>query len=187
MGVDIYGRKPKIVTEGPKEIDYRSSPDEEKDKYKYWNKIEGWKVERLPNYFFSNWWSWRPIQYLCGLANVMYELKLDLCYLSSNEGRGLQTQENCDRLANAMELMLNENFPKEFMSDDSNVIQVAMGYWNLTSTGEPYFYEEEELNEQYPDGTFLFAPVVTKKGIMVESESSCSLKEIKDWILFLRG
>ncbi len=185
MGVDIYGRKPKIVTEGPKQIEYRSSSDEEKNKY--WNKVEGWEAERLPNYFFSNWRSWWPIQYLCGLANVMYELKLDLCYRSSNGGKGLQTQENCDRLANALELMLNDNFPKEFMEDDSNVIQVAMGSWNVSSTGEPYFYEEEELNEQYPYGTFLFAPVVTKKGVMVESESSCSLKEIKYWILFLRG
>lgn len=187
MGVDIYGRKPKIVTEEPKEIDYRSSPDEEKDKYKYWNKIEGWKVERLPNYFFSNWWSWWSIQYLCGLANVMYELKLDLCYRSSNGGKGLQTQENCDRLANALELMLNDNFPKEFMEDDSNVIQVAMEFWVVTGTGESFFDEEAELNKQYPYGTFLFAPVVTKKGVIVESESSCSLKEIKDWILFLRG
>jgi hypothetical protein len=185
MGVDINGRKPKIVTEGPKQIDFKSSTDDKKQEYV--NIVEELDVERIRNYIRSNWRSWKPIHYLSGLANVMYDLKMDLSYRSLNGSKGLQTQKNCDRLAKALELMLNDNFPKEFMEDDSNVIQVAMEFWVVTGTGEPYFYEEAELNEQYPYGTFLFAPVVTKKGVMVESESSCSLKEIKNWILFLRG
>jgi 5'-3' exonuclease len=185
MGVDNYGRMPKIGPERPKQIIFKSSTDEGKQECR--NKVKEWEVERIRNYIRSNWRSCRPIHYLSGLANVMYELKVDLSYRSSNGNKGLQTQENCERLANALELMLNDNFSKEFMEDDSNVIQVAMEFWVVTGTGESYFDEEAELNEQYPYGTFLFAPVVTKKGVMVESESSCSLKEIKDWILFLRG
>jgi hypothetical protein len=62
MGVDIYGRKPKIVTERPEQIDYRSSSDEEKDEY--WNKLMRWETENPGTYFRYNWWCWRPIHML---------------------------------------------------------------------------------------------------------------------------
>ena len=41
MGVDIYGRKPKTVSEKPDQIDYHTATDDEKQKY--WNKVADWQ------------------------------------------------------------------------------------------------------------------------------------------------
>jgi hypothetical protein len=184
MGVDIYGRKPKIVTERPEQIDYRSSSDEEKDEY--WNKLMRWETENPGTYFRSNWWCWRPIHMLCELANDKYKLKMNMEYWGSNDGKGLRTQKQCNRLADSLELMLNDNFPKEFMADNSNVIYTVTGSWDVTDTGEITPDEEADLNEQYEFGTILWAPVLTKKGVLVETTYSCSLEDIKEWINFLR-
>ena len=51
---------------------------------------------------------------------------------------------------------------------------------------EVFLDEEDELNEEYEYGTILWAPVVTKKGVIVETAYSCSLEDIKAWINFLR-
>jgi hypothetical protein len=185
MGLDIYGRKPKILTEGPKQIDYRSSSDEEK--YEYWNKVEEWKAENPGIYFRSSWWGWRPIHMLCEMAKDKYRLKMDMSYWDSNDGKGLRTQKQCDRLADALDLMLNDIVCKEFLADNSNVIQIARGSWDATDYGKITSDEEAELNDRYPYGTILLAPVLSKKGVMVKSAHGCSLEHLKDWINFLRG
>ena len=123
---------------------------------------------------------------LCELANDKYKLKMNMEYWGSNDGKGLRTQKQCDRLADALELMLNDNFPKEFMADNSNVIYTVTGSWDVTDTGEITPDEEADLNEQYEFGTILWAPVLTKKGVLVETTYSCSLEDIKEWINFLR-
>jgi hypothetical protein len=184
MGVDIYGRKPKIEVERLGQIAYQSLTDDEKQEYL--NKVEECEEKSPGNYFHSNWWGWRPIHMLCEVVNDKYNLKMDMSYWGSNEGKGLRTQKQCDRLADALELILNDNFPKDFMEDDSNVIQVAMGSWDVTGTGEVFFGEEDELNGQYEKDTILWAPVLTKKGVLAETTYSCSLEDIKEWINFLR-
>ena len=185
MGVDIYGRMPKIVSERPEQIDFKSSTDDEKQDY--WNKVEEWEVKNPGIYFRSNWWGWRPILLLCEMAKDKYRLKMNMSYWGSNDGKGLRTQKQCDRLADALELMLNDTVYKDFMADNSNVIYIVTGSWDVTDTGEAFFDEEDELNEEYEYGTILWAPVVTKKGVKVEPAYGCSLGHIKGWINFLRG
>ncbi len=185
MGVDIYGRMPKIVSGRPDQIDFKSSTDDEKQEY--WNKLEEWEGKNPGIYFRSNWWGWRPILLLCEMAKDKYRLKMNMSDWGSNDGKGLRTQKQCDRLADALELMLNDIVYKDFMSDNSNVIYMVTGSWDETDTGKSFSDEGNELNEKYEYGTILWAPVVTKKGIMVETRYSCSLGHIKDWIDFLRG
>ncbi len=186
MGVDIFGRKPKILLEGPEQIDFKSSTDDEKQEY--WNKVEEWEAKNPGIYFRSNWWGWRPILMLCEMAKDKCRLKMNMEFWGSNDGKGLRTQKQCDRLADALELMLNHDpIYKDFMADDSNVIYMVTGCWDVTDTGEAFLDEEDELNEEYEYGTILWDPVVTKKGVMVETRYSCSLGHIKDWIDFLRG
>ena len=187
MGVDIYGRKPIVKSERPEQIDYQASTDDQKQKY--WNKVDEWEDENPGVYFRSNWWGWRPICMLCEIANNKYKLKLDMTYWGSNDGKGLRTQKQCDKLADALELMLSEspNY-NEYMIDDDDRIQIVMGAWCEAGTGKFIGSEKEtELNEQYDYGTILFSSVVTKSGMMVESAHSCSLGHIKNWITFLRG
>ena len=186
MGVDIFGRMPKIVMERPKLIDYRSSTDDEKKEFM--KKVNEWETENPGVYFRSNWWGWRPIHMLCEVVNDKYNLKMDMSYWGSNDGKGLRTQKQCDRLADALELILNNDVVyKDFMADNSNVIYMVTGSWEVTGTGEVFLDEGNELNEKYEYGTILWAPVVTKKGVMVEPSYGCSLGHIKGWINFLRG
>ena len=106
----------------------------------------------------------------------------------SNDGKGLRTQKQCDKLADALETMLsNDSGYNEFMADDTDRIQIVMGSWCISGTGQFYSDENNELNEQYEYGTILYNPIVTKKGTIVESAHSCSLAHIKRWINFLRA
>jgi hypothetical protein len=185
MGVDIYGRKPINKSEKPEQIDFHTATDDEKQKY--WIKVDEWEEENPGEYFRSNWWGWRPILMLCEIANGKYKLKLNMQYWGSNDGKGLRTQKQCDRLADALELMIsNDSGYNEFMVDDSDRIQICMGAWCEAGTGKFYHESDEDLNEQYPFGTILFSSVVTKNGTMVESAHSCSLAHLKRWINFLR-
>ena len=184
MGVDIYGRMPKIVSERPEQIDFKSSTDDEKQEYL--NKVEEWEAKNPGIYFRTNWWGWRPILMLCEKAEDKYRLKMDISYRDSNDVNGLRTQKQCDRLANALELMLNDIVYKDFMADNSSVIHMVTGNWHVTDTGEVFLDEKNELNEKYEYGTILIAPVVTKKGVMVQPRYSCSSRHIKKWIIFLR-
>jgi hypothetical protein len=185
MGMDIFGRKPEFLSKKPVKIDFRNSTDEQKEEY--WNAYEKWENEIPGTYFHSNIWGWRTILTLVEIANDKYKLEMDMSYWDSNSGRGLHTQEQCDQLADALELMMNDNFYKEFMADDSNEIQAARKCWEVIDTGKISLEDEADLNEQYPCGTIFFDPVVTKKGVRVQSSYSCLSEEIKDWILFLRA
>jgi hypothetical protein len=186
MGVDIYGRKPKIVVERPEEIDFKSTTDDEKQEY--WNKVEEWEAENPGIYFRSNWWGWRPIHMLCEMAKEKYSLKMDMSNWGHNYGKGLRTQKQCDLLADALELLLNNEIVfKEFMAGNTDGIQIVMGCWVETDTRRFYSDENTELYEQYAWGTILWEPVVTKKGVKVNPAHVCSLDHIKGWINFLRG
>lgn len=186
MGVDIYGRVPKIVSEKPVDIDYHTATDDEKQKY--WLKIEEWEEQNPGVYFRSNWWGWRPICMLCEIANDKYKLKMNMDNWGSNDGQGLRTQKQCNRLADALETMLsNDSGYSEFMADDNDRIQIVMGAWVEAGTGKFYSDENSELDLDYEYGTILYSPIITKKGKMVESAHSCSLSHIKRWINFLRA
>ncbi len=186
MAVSIFGRSSKIVSERPKQIDFKSSTDNEKQEY--WNKIEAWEKENSGSYFNSNWCCWMPIHRLCEMAKDKYKLKMNMSSWIYNDGKGLGTQKQCDRLADSLELLLNnENVFKEFTADNSNVIQVVLGSWDGIGKSKISSEEIAELNERYEFGSILFAPVVTKNGVLVESAHSCSLQDIKAWINFLRG
>ncbi len=140
------------------------------------------------DYFGSNWWGWRPINYICQLAAEQSKLKIDFSYWGSNDGKGLRTQKQCDKLADAIELLIsNSTGYNENMVDNDDRIYVVLGAWVEAGTGKFYSEEDVELNEQYEYGSILFNSVVTKSGKMVESAHSCSLGHIKNWITFLRG
>lgn len=182
MGVDIYGRNPKIVSDKPAEIDYQASTDEQRQAH--FAEVDKWEEENPGVYFRSNWWGWRPICMLCEIANEKYKLKLDMSYWGSNDGKGLRTQKQCDRLADSLEDMLSKNTSQ--LSEETDRIQICIGAWVKAGTGQFYNDENLELDAQYPFGTILYSAVVTKKGEMVESAHSCSLYHIKRWISFLR-
>lgn len=139
------------------------------------------------DYFSSNWWAWRPIHMLSEVAIEVKNLKMNTDGWGSNDGKGLRTQKQCDRLADALENLIKNDFGEE-LSESNDRIQLCMGSWVEAGTGK--FVSDEyvqELNEEYPYGTILHSPIVTKNGNMVESSHSCSLVSIQRWIKFLRN
>ena len=141
------------------------------------------------DYFRANWWGWRPINTICELAAYDSKLKIDFSYWGSNDGKGLKTQSQCNKLADAIELLISEN-PEynDNLSDDDDRIYIAMGSWCEAGTGKFIGSEREDvLNQEYEYGTLLFRPVVTPDGALVESSHSTSLRRIKEFVTFLRG
>ena len=139
------------------------------------------------DYFSSNWWGWRPINTICELAAYESKLKIDFSYWGSNDGKGLKTQKQCDKLADAIELLISNSY-NEYLTEDDDRIYICMGSWCEAGTGQ--FVPSEftaSLNEQYEYGDILYTPVVAANGTMVESSYSTSLGRLKQWIIFLRN
>jgi hypothetical protein len=139
------------------------------------------------DYFSSNWWGWRPILALSEAAMLNSKLDYDTSYWGSNDGKGLRTQKQCDKLADAIELLISNNY-NEYLTEDDDRIYIVMGSWCEAGTGKFIGSEREHiLNQQYEYGDILYAPVVAEDGTLVESSYSTSLGRIKQWIIFLRN
>ena len=139
------------------------------------------------DYFASNWWGWRPILAISEAAMINSKLDYDTSYWGSNDGKGLSTQKQCDKLADAIELLISNNY-NEYLTEDDDRIYIVMGSWCEAGTGQ--FVPSEftaSLNEQYEYGDILYTPVVAANGTMVESSYSTSLGRLKQWIIFLRN
>ena len=139
------------------------------------------------DYFCSNWWGWRPILAISEAAMISNKLDYDTSYWGSNDGKGLRTQKQCDKLADAIELLISNNY-NEYLTEDDDRIYICMGSWCEAGTGK--FIPSDftvSLNEQYEYGDILYGPVVAENGTMVESSHSASLGRLKEWITFLRN
>jgi hypothetical protein len=139
------------------------------------------------DYFGSNWWGWRPINAICEMAAYKSKLKIDFAYWGSNDGKGLKTQKQCDKLADAIEQFISDGM-NEFLIDDDDRVYIVMGSWCEAGTGKFIGSESEHsLNQQFEYGHIFYAPIVTENGTLVESAHSTSLGRIKQFIEFLRN
>ena len=182
MGVDISGLNPQTVGEPPKEIDWKKATDHEKDMY--YNAVDTWRDKNPGVYFRSNWWGWRPIHAIAELANDAVGLGIDTSLWGENSGGGLKTQEECDALADAMNVYLIIN--NKELHDEDDTFYLCLGSW-CDSKG--HFIDKaitEELNKQYPTGTILFRGVVASNGQLVVPSHSAPLYRITNFITFLR-
>lgn len=133
-------------------------------------------------YFRASCWSWRPIHALCETVIDKDNLNFNTQYWGSNDGRGLETQQDCDRLADALEAHLKSIE----LNEENDRIFLCLGSW---STVDGRFINqdvEDELNETYPIGTVLSSAVVMKDGTIAYSAHSTSFDHIKEFISFLR-
>lgn len=139
------------------------------------------------DYFHANWWGWRPILALSEAAMLSSKLDYDTSYWGSNDGKGLRTQKQCDKLADALELLISNNY-NEYLISDTDRIYIVMGSWCEAGTGKFIGSEKEHsLNQQYEYGDILYSPIVSEDGLLVESSYSTSLGRLKEWITFLRN
>jgi hypothetical protein len=134
------------------------------------------------DYFGSNWWAWRPIHNLCEYANEEYELNLYMGNWGSNDGGGLHTQEECDKLADALQNIISS----DLLNEEDDRIYLCLGGW--VNKDNQFLSEEESqlLNEQYEIGEVLYGGVVTDSGDIVYTAHSCSKGHVDRFINFLR-
>lgn len=135
-------------------------------------------------YFRANLWSWRPIHLLCDVAIQQYNLDMNTDGWSYNDGCGLDTQDECDVLANKLELLLIDNGWANVADEER--VYLCLGMW---CTQEGGFVEEDvcnQLNEQFPEGTLLLGGVIHTDGKMYEPSHSTSIGHLREFIKFLR-
>ena len=180
MGVDIYGKKTEWVGTKP-EIDWNEEHSKEA-KEEFFRLSDEFEDNNPGYYFRSNWWGWRPILMLSELAAVNEGLDIDFEYWGSNDGKGLQTQEECNALADAIELLMKTDGG---FVEDFDTIYVNMGSWT-NSQGQ--FVEQsiqDELNKTLPPGRVAFTGIVHEEGLFYPSHSA-DKRHIDKFIAFLR-
>lgn len=181
MGVDISGIKPIIRSPKPQYPNWNDIDEEEKEMF--FKHLDKWEEENPGDYFRSNWWGWRPIVMLVEFANEDNELGFDLSNWGSNDGAGLDNQEDCNKLADALEESITTQTELE---DEVDTIYLNLGMW--TSMDGKFLGEEinEQLNEQYPYGTILYGGVVMDDGSIAQPSHSAPLRHVKNFISFLK-
>ena len=181
MGVDISGINPIIRSPKHDYPNWNEMTQAEKDAW--FEMDEKWHNENPGDYFRSNWWGWRPILMLVDFANEDRELGIDMEYWGSNDGAGLDNQEDCNKLADALEESITTQTELE---DEVDTIYLNLGMW--TSMEGKFLGEEinEQLNEQYPYGTILYGGVVMDDGSIAQPSHSAPLRHVKNFISFLK-
>ena len=179
MGVDISGKNPIIRSPKPKTPNWQTASEQEKEKY--FELDSKWNKENPGDYFRSNWWGWRPIVMLSEMVNGIRDLGLDFTYWGSNDGRGLDAQEECNKLADALEEIGKEFFDVE----DIDELQLCMGSWTTLDGRFVDSDKTDSLNEEWY-GQLLTSPLVLDDGTVVTSSHSVDKRHLQRFISFLR-
>jgi hypothetical protein len=195
MGMDISGINPVRRGEEPK-IDWENSTKEEQEKY--WELREQYNAENPGVYFRANLWSWRPIAELITTVNQNYGLGYDDDFIGKlhyNDGGGLKTQEECNRLADFLESYVKSNF------DGWKRIGVYYGQLTYTTVNEEGHLIEKWMDEKDSlekilldhstealicDVLYVRDGEVTHDGVVYHTTHSTSMDHIQEFIDFLR-
>jgi len=191
MGMDITGKNPKYKGEKPADIDWWNSTQEEKDAYM--NAKNQFETENPGVYFRANLWSWRPIAEIINYCNDVMGLNLSETFLHGmhfNSGAGLDTQEECDKLADAIDAMIIGKF------DSWKYIGVNYKmYARKVVDPEGKIFEEnlynnpeliQELEQHLGDDIFVKDGVFEYKGIEYNTAHATNIEHLEDFVAFLR-
>ena len=191
MGMDITGKNPKLRSEKPADIDWWNSTEIERDAYmEAKNKFE---AENPGVYFRANLWSWRPIAEVINYCNDVMGLNLSETFLHGmhfNSGAGLETQEKCDKLADAIDAMIIGKF------DSWKYIGVNYKmYARKVVSPEGKIFEEnlynnpeliQELEQYLGDDIFVKDGEFEYNGINYMTSHATELGDLEDFVAFLR-
>jgi len=197
MGVDIYGVSPKIIgikPEFPNDDIWNNLSSEEKDAH--FKAIDDFENNNPGYYFRNNWWAWRPIQYLMVGLNDNYGLGLtdEQCkLLGENSGLVTDDSDTCNRLANALETIVND-----LKQDNTEVVWMLSGSWSQRAVMDggritsimPSKSVIDSLNNKYGVNRLSFEKEFTtddKPDVLYEPSHGSSLKNIERFIAFLRN
>jgi hypothetical protein len=191
MGMDITGRNPKLKSERPVDIDWFNSTQEEKDTYM--NAKHDFENNNPGVYFRANLWSWRPIAEVINYCNNVMALNLPETFLGGmhyNSGAGLETQEECDKLADAIDAMIIGKFDGwEYIGVNYKL------YARKVVNSEGKIFEEnlynnpelvQELEQHLGEDIFVKDGVFEYKDIEYNTAHATGLDHLEDFVAFLR-
>lgn len=110
-------------------------------------------------YFRASVWSWRPIHAICSPH-------CDTTGWEYNDGHGLDSQEECDRLADALDSYLAENPHEKFVVNEER---------DLKATRDGRLVSGDEALKAMCEGNVLESPWQASRG------------RLREWVAFLRG
>jgi hypothetical protein len=136
------------------------------------------------DYFGSNWWGWRPIVQLCERVDSIYGLNLNFDSWGSNDGAGLETQKECDKLAAGLERFTS----KIDWVDDEDWMGIYTECWSTLKGGFVDNNDEEiqKLNSEYEYGDVIRQSIVLPSGKVVEPAHKTYKCRIDAFIKFLK-
>jgi len=191
MGMDITGRNPKLKSEKPVDIDWFNSTQEEKDAYM--NAKHDFENNNPGVYFRANLWSWRPIAEVINYCNNVMGLNLPETFLGGmhyNSGACLETQEECDKLADAIDAMIIGKFDGwEYIGVNYKL------YARKVVNSEGKIFEEnlynnpelvQELEQHLGEDIFVKDGVFEYKDIEYNTAHATGLDHLEDFVAFLR-
>ena len=186
MSFDIYGRK-KITTEKPATINYKTATDDEKKKY--WQAMSKWEDQHPGRYIQFSSSGWLPILYLALVAIEHDNLKFDTDFWDSNDGRGLRTQKQCNRLAESMNKLVA--FIEEvlrsphWIKEDDDQFTFNLDSWSREDGNKMTEDEEKMLSKKFNYGQFMGKSIVIND-VRYDAMCTTSVEEINQFITFLR-
>ncbi len=180
MGVDIYGRKPKLKYKRPEE-DWQSLDDDQQKEY--FEKLEKFENDNPGYYFRSNWWGWRPIVHLTEIAMENAGLDFGTEGWHENSGLGLKDANQSMLVANALEHLLAQD---DNLEDEDDNIYINLGSWSVLNSGMVDEQTQDKLNDDWPLGTVKFTKIVGDDGNIYYPTHSSPKWLIKEWINFLK-
>lgn len=189
MGMDVSGKDPIIRTPEPKEIDWQNATKEEKKAH---NELrQKWYDENPGVYFRANIWSWRPIWAIMAEVNRIHDLGIAnniMTGMQENSGYGLKNQEECNKLANAIESYVKSEFK------DWDVIGLNTGIYQAVSVDKDGFISErfitdekgKAISEKLGNAIFIQEGQIELDGVDYTTSHSVYVEHVTEWIKFLR-
>ena len=137
------------------------------------------------SYFRANVWSWRPIHAIIGMTGVVDDETLNR--MSMNEGAGLQTQNECNQLADALEkVILNNDIDIGSFKSAGFVLERKD---NDVKINFPICEDKSMVVK--PDGTFVKEKEIDTMTLSqqrtLRSAYSTTYSHLKEFIAFLRS
>ena len=123
MGFDLYGQNPKIKegTKKPKEIDYRTATEEEKDEY--FKAVDDYENQNKGVYFRNNVWWWRKLaDYVMEHTKCVDEKDFDKW--QENGGHEVDA-ETAKQIANQLEHLIATGHAEKYKKEIDDEIKKA--------------------------------------------------------------
>lgn len=136
-------------------------------------------------YFRSNWWNWPPILVCCEAVNERKNLKFNTEFWGSNDGEGLKTQNQCNKLADALDEIAAVLTDNDCPFTIDGRFGVNLQYWN---TPDGKFVDDattKYLNETY--NNLFIPPYVMVDDVKYTPSYATSVEHLRDFITFLRS